>query len=398
MTFEILLLFILVVVIGYSLVSGFLNQTIITLPIVFVGLGYLVSYPVEHLAKEETLHEIAKVIAEITLIIVLFADASHVRWARLAESYQIPVRMLAIGMPLTILFGTVVVFLISPAQSWAVAFLTAAILTPTDAALGQSVVTSKDVPQRLSQAINVESGLNDGLALPFILIAAILAGATSMAGEYDGSMTLFAFKQVTLGPIAGVFVGWSLARLLDWAQNKDLVSVSSQGVIFLTTAFTAYLSAETLGGNGFIAAFVAGAVFGNTYKHSLTFIEEFMEGQGQLLTMAAFFIFGSVLLPIGIAHISWVAVALGVLFLTVIRMLPIWISLSAMGMRPKEKLFLGWFGPRGLASILFALLIVDEFEIPHEKELLACVVMTVFLSIILHGISSNPLAKRIDKN
>lgn len=395
MSIDVVLLFGLTVAIAYSLISGRLNKTIVTLPIVFTGLGYLVYSPVEQLAETDTLHEIARMVAEVTLILVLFADASHVRFSRLVESYRIPMRMLTIGMPLTILTGTLIVFLLPPDQSWAVALLTAAILTPTDAALGQVVVSSPDVPTRLSESINVESGLNDGLALPFILLAAILAGSAGLAETIEGSIAVMALKQVILGPLVGIFVGWTIAQALDYAQNKKAVSTSSQGVVFLCAAFVAFLLSEEIGGNGFISAFVAGAVFGNVYKHDITFISEFMESQGQLLAMAAFFIFGAVLLPSGIAHMSWIPVVVGLLFLTVVRMLPIFISLTGTGLSLKEKLFLGWFGPRGLASILFSLVIIDEFEIPHEEELLACVVMTVFMSIVLHGISANPLARRI---
>jgi len=196
----------------------------------------------------------------------------------------------------------------------------------------------------------------------------------------------------------GLCIGWAVARLLDYAKNKNAISISSEGVVFLCTSFAAFLLAEDVGGNGFISAFVAGAVFGNVYKHDITFISEFMDCQGQLLTMAAFLIFGAVLLPSGIEHMSWIPVVVALLFLTVVRMLPIWFSLKGTSLSFKEKLFLGWFGPRGLASILFSLVIIDEYDIPNEEELLACVVMTVFLSIILHGISANPLVRRFASN
>ncbi len=397
---EVTLLLILLAVIGYCLISKRLAATIITLPIIFTALGYLVFQSINDLAETETLNEIARLLGEITLILVLFSDASHVRFHKLVESYQIPLRMLVLGMPMTIAAGTTVVYLLSPEAGWAVALLTAAILTPTDAALGQTVVSSMEVPQRLSQAINVESGLNDGLALPFVLIGAILAGSADLLAhgqEDQASIATLAILQVTLGPLSGIVVGWLSARALDWAQNRDWIDITSQGVLFLATAFAAFLFAEVIGGNGFIAAFVAGAVFGNTYRHDIHFISEFMEGQGQILTMAAFFVFGAVLLPAGIAHISLQALIVAVMFLTVVRMLPIWLSLLGSGLGNREKLFLGWFGPRGLASMLFALIIVDEYEIPHEEELLACVVMTVFISIVLHGISSTPLAQRIGR-
>jgi NhaP-type Na+/H+ or K+/H+ antiporter len=137
--------------------------------------------------------------------------------------------------------------------------------------------------------------------------------------------------------------------------------------------------------------------FGNTYKHNIHFIGEFMEGVGQILTMFAFLVFGALLLPDGIEHLSWKPIAVAIMFLTVVRMLPIWLSLLGTDLALREKLFLGWFGPRGLASILFTLIMTDEFDFPGEAELLACVSMTVFLSIIVHGVSAAPLSKWIGK-
>ena len=182
---------------------------------------------------------------------------------------------------------------------------------------------------------------------------------------------------------------------MDWAKNHEYMDEAASGVVFLSASFAAYTLAELVGGNGFIAAFVGGMIFGNTYRHEIHFISEFMEGVGQLLTMSAFIMFGAFLLPDGLAHASMNSVVIAVLFLTVVRILPIFISLSGSGLVTQQKLFLGWFGPRGLASILFTMIIIDEFELPNEEELLACVSMTVGLSIILHGITAFPLTKFI---
>lgn len=387
---EFLLLALLCVVILWALSAARLNRTVITLPMIFTAVGFAMTIPIGLLAEGPDLMRIARVVAEVTLIIVLFADASHFRFQNLAASVVLPLRMLVIGMPLTIALGTLVAYAITPSGSWAVALLTAAVLTPTDAALGASVVGSKDLPARLTQTINVESGLNDGLALPFVLFGAIMAGMG--AGDADHILQT-AILQVTLGPLAGAFAGWGIAAAMNRAQQYGWANDSSEAIVFLATAFAAYLLATAIGGNGFIAAFVAGAVFGNVYRYDTLFITEFMESQGQLVTIAAFVIFGAVLLPVGIAHISLVACAIAVLFLTVVRMLPIYLSLVGTRTTLRERLFLGWFGPRGLASVLFALLVVDEYDIPYESELQACVVVTVFLSILVHGISSAPLAR-----
>lgn len=200
-----------------------------------------------------------------------------------------------------------------------------------------------------------------------------------------------------LGPLAGIAIGWSVARLLDLAQTRQLIAESAEGVVFVATAFAAYVFAEVIGGNGFIAAFVGGMVFGNTYRHHIRFIREFMDGAGQLLTMTSFLVFGALLLPDGIEHATASAVVIAVLFLTVVRMAAIWLSLLGTGLKIKEKLFLGWFGPRGLASILFTLIIMDEYVFANADELLACVSMTVAFSILAHGLSSTPLARRIGK-
>lgn len=390
------ILLVLAAFVLYSLFSKAISRSLLTLPIIFTGLGYALSGWLGAGLQPDTVHNGKVLLAEITLVLVLFSDASHVRFRKLVMDWQIPVRMLVIGLPLTIALGTLVAFLLNPASGLAMALLTAAVLTPTDAALGQSVVSNPDVPDHLSQTINVESGLNDGLVLPFVLFGAILASAAAGAAHTEG-LALEALTEIILGPIVGITIGWSAAKAMDWAHDRDMMQEPAGAVVFLVTAFAAYGAALIIHGNGFIAAFVAGMVFGNTYRHDIHFIGEFMEGAGQLLTMAAFLVFGVFLLPDGLAHAGWQSVVLAVFFLTVVRVLPIFLSLTGTGLPAREKLFLGWFGPRGLASILFTLLMMEQFDFPNEKELLACVSLTVGLSILLHGFSSTPLASRIGR-
>lgn len=393
------LLIILVVIAGYSLLSRKIETSIVTLPMIFAGLGLLLGQIGLNLVPEDTGRETIHLIAEITLMLLLFSDASGVRFSTLRTNASIPMRMLLIGMPLTILLGTLVAKFVSPDQPWTLAFLVAAILTPTDAALGQSVVTNKNVPDRIAQSIKVESGLNDGFALPVVLVAAIFAaGASGMQAEHaPNNLVVFAALQVIVGPLAGATIGFVAARLLDLAVSNKLATEVAQGMYFLVIAIIAHFGAELVGGNGFISAFVAGLVFGNTAKSPVTYIQEFMEGEGQLFTLVTFLIFGAVLAPIGFEHANMKTVILAVLFLTIVRMLPIWLSLTGSGLTTYEKLFLGWFGPRGLASILFALLVLEQFDIPGSEELAACVVLTVIISIIVHGLTANPLSNAIGK-
>ncbi|MDE9451925.1 sodium:proton antiporter [Aliiroseovarius sp. Z3] len=391
-----LILLILLAFVSYSLLSKGISRTILTLPLLFAAFGLALSGQIKSSLPPEVMHEGKKLLAEVTLVLILFSDASHVRFRRLAASWSIPARMLLIGMPLSIGLGVIVAYLIFPAAGLAMALLTAAVLTPTDAALGQSVVSNPEVPERLSQTINVESGLNDGLALPFVLLGAILASAGFGEAQTDG-LAFEAITEVILGPIAGIIIGWGLAYAMDRAQNRDLMNEAAGGVVFLVAAFSSFFLAELIHGNGFIAAFVGGMVFGNTYRHDIHFISEFMEGAGQILTMCAFLVFGAILLPDGLAHATAGTVLLALCFLTFVRMVPIFVSLTGSGLPAREKLFLGWFGPRGLASILFTLLMMDAYDFPTENELLAAVSLTVGLSILLHGISATPLANRIGR-
>jgi NhaP-type Na+/H+ or K+/H+ antiporter len=272
---------------------------------------------------------------------------------------------------------------------WEAALL-AALLAPTDAALGQAVVSAKAVPIRIRQAINVESGLNDGIALPAVLLFAALASAkVSGAGEW----VEFALLQVGLGPLVGIVLGYLGARALDYGTEKSWVGPAFQGIAILSYAILTYVVSELVGGNGFIAAFVGGLVFGSTLRHQCDFLFEFMETEGQLLMLITFFIFGAVLLPEGLEHLDWSIVGYALLSLTVIRMVPIALSLLGTGLRLPTQLFLGWFGPRGLASILFVLLILEESEIAHRHEILAITLVTVALSTLLHGITAAPFAK-----
>jgi NhaP-type Na+/H+ or K+/H+ antiporter len=278
---------------------------------------------------------------------------------------------------------------------WEAALL-AALLAPTDAALGQSVISEKVVPVRIRQAINIESGLNDGIALPVVLLFAALA-AMSHDATPAGEWVRFGLFQIIFGPLAGIVIGYAGARSLDLAIERDWAGTAFQGIGILSLAVFTYVAAELIGGNGFIAAFVGGMVFGNSIRHKCTFLFEFMESEGQLLMLITFMVFGAALLPEGLAHLNAMTVLYAALSLTLIRMIPIAISLLGSGVRLPTQLFLGWFGPRGLASILFVLLILEGSEIAHKEQLLSITVITVALSALLHGISAAPIAKRFGR-
>lgn len=376
----------------YSLVSGRLQGTVVTAPLVFIIFGFVIGAGGLAVADVDPSHSAIHFIAEITLVLVLFSDAARIDIASVRRDHNLPSRMLVVGLPLTIFVGAVVASYLFPAFSVWEAALLAALLAPTDAALGQSVIAETAVPVRIRQAINIESGLNDGIALPVVFLIAALGGTAHLAMPATEWLR-FGLLQVTLGPLVGAAIGYVGARAIDVAIERGWASGAFQGIGILSLAVLTYVLAELVGGNGFIAAFVGGMVFGNSIRNTCSFLFEFMESEGQLLMLITFLVFGAALLPEGLAHLSPSNVLYAILSLTVVRMIPIAISLLGSGVRLPTQLFLGWFGPRGLASILFVLLILEESEFPHRDQLLSITVITVALSALLHGVSAAPLAK-----
>ncbi len=379
-------------VILFSLVSKRLQTTVITPPMVFMIFGLVVGSAVLGWADLDFGDGLIHGLAEITLIFVLFSDASRIDLRKLRRDHNLPVRMLLIGMPLTIAAGLVVALFLPLGLSLWEAALLAAVLAPTDAALGQPVVSSPLVPVRIRQALNVESGLNDGIALPVVLFFAALAGAAH-AGEGGQNWILFGAAQIILGPLAGMVIGGVGALILDRAAAAKWIGESYEGVAILGIALLAFSCAEIIGGNGFIAAFVSGLVFGNSVRHRCTFVFEFLEAEGQLLVLIVFLIFGAAILPQVAGQIDWTIALYAVLSLTVIRALPVALSLVGSGVRAPTVGFLAWFGPRGLASILFALFVLEEVATPAAEQILVVTIVTAALSILAHGLTAAPAAR-----
>ncbi len=377
----------------YSLFSGRLQGTVITAPLVFIAFGLAVGGGGLDLAHIEPEHGMIHFIAEFTLILVLFTDAARIDLGDVRRDHNLPQRMLILGLPLTMLCGALTALWLFPNFSLWEAALLAALLAPTDAALGQSVVASRIVPLRVRQAINIESGLNDGIALPAVLLFASLAGAIH-AGEHAANGWLrFGLLQLVLGPLVGAIAGWCGAIAFERANRRGWMSDGYEGIAILAFAVLIYVGAELLGGNGFIAVFIGGMMFGYRLEHACEFLFEFMETEGQLLMLITFLIFGAVLLPTALDQAETIHWIYALLSLTLIRMLPIALSLLGSGIRLPTYLFLGWFGPRGLASVLFLLLIIEDSALPARDTIFTVTLLTVALSVVLHGISAAPLAR-----
>ncbi len=373
----------------FSLFSGPISRGNITPPMAFVGLGLILSPIGLGWIDLDAGNQVIHVIAEITLILVLFTDATRINLKVLWSDHDVPMRLLFVGMPLTIITGTLIALWVLPELLLVEAIILAIILAPTDAALGQAVVSSPKVPDRIRQTLNIESGLNDGIALPALLFVISFA-ASSHAGEHDTNWISFVLLQITLGPLVGIGVGWLGAKAINAAIERGYLTREFCNIYLLSLAFIAYLAADQVGGNGFIAAFTAGVATGNTLKHVNEEIYEFAESEGQLLNLIIFFMFGVALFPQVWSHIDMPIVIYALLSLTFIRMVPVFISLLGKHLRWETTLFLGWFGPRGLASILFVLLVLEHANLVHESLVFNTVIVTVAFSILLHGISALP--------
>lgn len=374
---------------AFSMVGRRLSGTIVTAPLVFLAIGWVLSLTglLPHVAMEGTLH----LVAEVALIVVLFLDAAQIDMRILRVRHVWPMRMLIIGLPLTIALGMLAALPFLPGWPLVAVALVAAVLAPTDAALGQEVVTNPAVPERVRRALTVESGLNDGMALPAVLLFASFA-AGAMASD-DTNWVAFGAMQLILGPIVGAIVGYIGGRVMLLAKQQRLTANTFEGIGALALAGTAYLAATEIGGNGFISAFVAGLLFGHVVKGQCPFVFEFTESEGRLLTWGAFLLLGLVLVPDALFHLTLPNLAIILLSLFVVRPLAIYLSLIGSDASTTTRLFFGWFGPRGLATALFSLLIVERVAPEIAEPVLALAINAVWISALLHGLSAAPAAR-----
>ncbi len=376
---------------AFGLVSHRLDGTVLTGPMLFAAFGLIAGPAAAGLITLHISNRGLHILAEVTLILVLFSDAASIDLRALRRDHNLPVRMLVIGMPLTIVLGAIAAMILFTDFSVWEAALLAAILAPTDAALGQAVVANPAVPVRIRQALNVESGLNDGIALSVVLVLAACASATQVTADAS-YWILFGLKQITFGPVAGVVVGFVGAKLVALCYRTGWLSESAEGLIALALAFGAYALAELFHGNGFVAAFIGGLVFGNTLAFKCKYLYEFAESEGQILILLTFMAFGIVMIPMAIPGISVTSIVFALLSLTLVRMLPVSVALLGTGIRPVSSMFLGWFGPRGLASVLFALLILESADVAHKAQIFTVIIVTVVSSILLHGFTAGPFS------
>jgi NhaP-type Na+/H+ or K+/H+ antiporter len=337
--------------------------------------------------------EQVRVLAEVTLTLVLFADASRIDVPALRREYRLPLRLLGIGLPLTIVAGWAVGAGLFGSFSLAEVLILAVILAPTDAALGQSVVTDPRLPSRIRQGLNVESGLNDGICVPLLFIALAIAEAEAGSETNHGAFVLVADAigyGILFGALAGI-AGGLVARL---ARRYSLMESAWSQILPVATAGLAYGLASPPGGSGFIAAFVAGFAFGTLHHDTEGQMSYLLDQFGELANSVTFLVFGAAIAGTVLAGLSWSAAVYGLLSLTVVRMLPVAVSLVGTHARLRTVAFVGWFGPRGLASIVFTVIALESGTLPHSSAITVAVVFTIVLSVYLHGLSAKPLTER----
>jgi NhaP-type Na+/H+ or K+/H+ antiporter len=374
-------------------VSRRLTDTPFTPAMAFVLIGLLVGPLVIGDVTVAPTGATVRTLAEATLAIVLFADASRIKPRVLRREYTVPLRLLGIGLPLTIVAGTLFAVAIFPRLNTAEAIVLAVLLAPTDAALGQAVVTEPRLPSRIRQGLNVESGLNDGICVPLLLIALAAADVEDKATTSHHAITIVV-EEIGYGIVGGAAAGLAAAAVIAIGYRRHLISGPWLQVIPIAGAGLAYGIAVALGGSGFIAAFVAGALFGALVSRESEEASRLSEELGDLLGGVTFLVFGAVLLGTAVKHVSGQAALYAVLSLTVVRMLPVAIAMFGSGARWETVGFLGWFGPRGLASIVFAVITVQEAHLAGSNTILLATYLTVGVSVAAHGITAAPLARR----
>ena len=382
------------ILLGFAAISGRIDGTSLTGPMVFTAAGLVVGVEALGFVDPAATGIEVKTLAEATLAVVLFSDASRIDLTALRRTLGIPARLLGIGLPLTILAGFVGGIALLGDLAWPEALVLAVILAPTDAALGQVVVTSPRLPVRIRQSLNVEAGLNDGICVPLFFIALAVALAEDGAIG-DGAAAELVLEKIGYGVLGGVIAGVAAAVVVIHAGGRRFIDATWLQVVPLAGALLGYGLAEAIGGSGFIAAFVGGMAFGGLRRHRGGDVSYLMEQTGAVLAAVTFIVFGAILLGPALRELTWQIALYAVLSLTLVRMVPVAIAMLGTSARRPTVGFLGWFGPRGAASIVFALLLLEEESaLPNQDVILTTAFVTVALSVLAHGASAAPLATR----
>jgi len=375
----------------YSAVAGRVEKMSISGAIVAMGFGLACGPLGLRIFTPHVDGELLRTLAELTLALVLFTDAANANLSVLKINRQLPERLLLIGLPLTILLGFGVGALVFPGLSLFELAVLATMLAPTDAALGKAVMTNPTVPATLREGLNVESGLNDGICVPILFVFLALASEATMKGSGAQLALVLVAQQIGIGAAVGIGLTASGAWVLKRCAQCNWITETWRQLPVVALALMCFAVAQVLGGSGFIAAFTGGIFFGILAKDHKEELLRAAEGAGDTLSLATWVSFGAAVVGQLIGELSWPILMYSILSLTVVRMLPVYLSLTGSNLKPDSRLFLGWFGPRGLATVVFAVIVLNH-HLPGGNELALTAACTVILSILAHGFSANPLA------
>jgi len=388
------------IVLGWAAVSGALARHDITGPFLFAFAGYVLANPDwGPLTVDVDTAPVHKV-AEVTLALVLFSDAARVNLTKLRRDLWIPMRLLTIGLVLSMVLGALFAGWILVGLPWALAGFVGAALAPTDAALSVAIINDKRIRLRIRRALNVESGLNDGIATPIVVfMLAVAASQLGITHESASREVGAALRELGGGIVTGIAVGLGGALLISTSARRGWIMSSGRQLGTLSVAIAAFAVALAFDTNGFLAAFVAGVAFGAALDGKVIDRDEAIELPelgGELLALVVWFLFGATLVPLAFDELDWRAFVYALASLTVIRMLPVALSLVRSGLDRPSVVFIGWFGPRGLASVVFALLAIEELgtTAPEVQLAVSTVALTVLLSVVLHSITARSGGQR----
>ena len=387
------LLFFILILFIVAILSRKINSIPLTPQMIFIFAGIVVGWLFTGYVDiiQPPVSTIILLIAEIALVLVLFSDASQIRLGSI-ELDSLTSRLLVIGLPLTIVLGiATAIFIFTDLTFWETAII-GVVLAPTDAALGQVVVQNKKIPQLIRKSLEVESGLNDGLCVPFLLVF-VAIGLAEESFSPVGYFLEVALMQIGVGVLVGIAVGLIGSKIVIKSRDKGWITPEYQRIAFLALALLSFVIADQTGGSGFIAAFVGGLATAYVTLDARKVLMDFAEAEGQFLNLTVFFILGIVISDL-IPHITWQIILYAILSLTVIRMLPVALSLLGSNIKWDSTLFMGWFGPRGLASVVLALIALERLSpFPGQETFILTVFITVFFSVIAHGITALPFSK-----
>lgn len=376
----------------YSLISEKVERLSLSGPIVFVAVGVALGPLGLEWFNPSVNFGNGKLLIDLTLALFLFVDAAGANLSVLRKNWRIPGRMLLLGLPLTMVLGAILALMLFPEFSVYEAAILGVMLAATDAALGKAVVTNQGVPAHLREGLSAESGLNDGLAVPFLLLFIALEQGAAVRGV--GVALELLGEEVGIGLAVGVVLSLSAAKVVRLAKEAHWLGHVWQSMTVLALAILIFAVAQGLHGSGYIAAFVGGLCFRAAMKEDVHAMLLPAEGAGEVLAMTAWVLFAMMLLPAALPHVGWREVIYAVLSLTIIRMMLVILSLTGTGEPMASKAFLAWFGPRGLASLAFATIVWSE-QIPEAGTLVAVTILTVGISLVVHGVTARPFASRL---